>query len=210
MQKLNNTIILAIMLMIVGCKKTGSDLQRDFFDSSPITSQSAAKQVAYAETNLKRIATEIIKLTKDPAFVSFVESEASKKFGGEYAILVEKLIQNPVWSNKLNTQNLKEGLASFKNINGRNFYPQIYIPKLLHDEENPTNNFSSQTNNAGEEDSVKVVVYAGDSIPNNSSLNYPGYVIDTDGDLIDWGFINEEYANDHNVWVFSLNEVVDD
>ena len=173
MQKLNNTIILAIMLMIVGCKKTGSDLQRDFFDSSPITSQSAAKQVAYAETNLKRIATEIIKLTKDPAFVSFVESEASKKFGGEYAILVEKLIQNPVWSNKLNTQNLKEGLASFKNINGRNFYPQIYIPKLLHDEENPTNNFSSQTNNAGEEDSVKVVVYAGDSIPNNPSLNYP-------------------------------------
>lgn len=210
MQKLNITITLAIMLMIVGCKKTSSDLQVDSFDSSPITSQSAAKQVAYAATNLKKIGTEIAKLTKDPAFVSFVESQASKKFGGEYAVLIEKLIQNPVWSNKLNTQNLKEGLASFKNLNGRNFYPQIYIPKLLQDEENSINNFTSQTNNVGEDDSVKIVIYGGDSIPNNSSLIYPGYIVDTDGDLIDWGFINEEYANDHNVWVFSLNEVVDD
>jgi len=50
MRKLNLIFFLGIILLIAGCKKTSSEVQNVTFDNTPITSQSAAKQVAYENT----------------------------------------------------------------------------------------------------------------------------------------------------------------
>ena len=46
LQKIKLTFVLAMILFIAGCKKTNNDIQANISDVIPITSQSAAKQVA--------------------------------------------------------------------------------------------------------------------------------------------------------------------
>ncbi len=209
MQKLNLSIFLAIMLLIVGCKKTNKDVQNDFVDSTPITSQSAAKQVAYAEANLKKIGAEIALLSKDDDFVNFVRTQARKKFDQEYEVLIEDLKKNPTWGAKMNTKNLNEGLAAFKNIggtNGGNYYPQIYIPTFQYEEDESVNNSTSLL-----ADSILYMFYGGNAeidSATNTSDSYPAYFLNSTGNFEYSRMVNEEYANTHEVWVFSLNEVV--
>jgi hypothetical protein len=207
MKRLNITIILATVLLLAGCKKTNTDMQNDVSDNIPITSQSTAKQVAYAEGNLRKIGAEIAKLAKDDDFVNFVRTEARKKFDSEYEVLISDLKKNSIWASKLNSPNLNEGLAAFRNIggiSGYNFYPQIFIPKFQHDEESNNSSLSQY-------DSIKVVFYGG-STGNEESLataSYPAYSIDSAGLLHYWGIVDENYANENEVWVFSLSESVD-
>jgi hypothetical protein len=209
MQKLNLSIFLAIILLIVGCKKTNTDVQSDIIDNTPITSQNAAKQVVYAETNLKKIGAEIALLSRDDDFVNFVRTQARKKFDQEYEVLVDDLKKNPTWSTKMNTKNLNEGLAAFRNIggsNGGNYYPQIYIPTFQYNEDEGINNTSSL-----QADSIIYIFYGGNAeidSATNTGDSYRGYYMDVNGELQYWGIVNEEYANTHEVWVFSLNEVV--
>ncbi len=210
MKRLKLTITLATLLLLGGCKKTINDVQSDSGSNLPITSQSAARQVAYAETNLKKIGAEIAKLSLDEKFVNFVRTEARKKFDQEYEVLIDDLKKNPNWSIKMNTKNLNDGLAAFKNIggiNGANYYPQIYIPTFQHNEdENNTNLYSALPS-----DSILYVFYGGNAevdTATNIEDSYPAYNLNSSGDLVYWGTVNEEYANNHEVWVFSLNEVV--
>lgn len=212
MQKLNLSIFLALMLFIAGCKKTNNDMQNAIPDVVPITSQSATKQVAYAEANLKKIGEEIAKLTKDEAFVDFVHDEVRKKFDKEYEVPIELLQRNSNWSAKMNTKNLNEGVAAFKNIGGvggGNFFPQIYIPTFQYNEDENISN----TSNLAIADSIKYVFYGGSNPETASALNInsssPAYKLNAAGELVYWGMVNEAYANENEVWVFSLNESLD-
>ena len=213
MQKIKLTFVLAMILFIAGCKKTNNDIQANISDVIPITSQSAAKQVAYAETNLKKIGTEIAKLTKDPAFVSFIHNEVNKKFDQEYEVLIENLKKNPIWSSKLNNKNLNEGLAAFKNIGGSdggNYFPQIYLPKFQHEEDNNINNVTSNNTSNVDGNEILYMFYGGNAEIDTTQEreSFPAYIKDASDSLIYWGQVNEEYANTHEVWVFSLNELV--
>lgn len=187
-------------------------MQNAIPDVVPITSQSATKQVAYAEANLKKIGEEIAKLTKDEAFVDFVHDEVRKKFDKEYEVLIDNLKKNPIWSSKLNTKNLNEGLSAFKNIggpDGGNYYPQIYLPKFQHDEDEGLNNLGN-SNTSNSTDPILFVFYGGNAEVNNTNANdnFPAYIKDANDSLIYWGTVNENYANNHEVWVISLNELV--
>lgn len=191
-QKIKLTFVFAMIFFIAGCKKTTNDMQANISDVIPITSQSAAKQVAYAETNLRKIGTEIAKLTKDPAFVNFIHNEVNKKFDQEYEVLIDNLKKNPIWSTKLNSKNLNEGLAAFKNIggpDGGNYFPQIYLPKFQYDEDNNSNNVSSNNTSNVDGEEILYMFYGGnaevDTTHNHES--FPAYIKDVTDSLIYWG-----------------------
>lgn len=204
---MKKTLLLMSMLSAVlfSCKKEFITPAAPSFTKS-IVEKSAAEQVAYAETNLKKIADGFAKLAKNPTFVQYVQTEAMKKFDGQFEVLVEHILQHPQWGKLLNTVDVKEGLAAFKNLEGQNFYPQIYIPRLQNDEDYPNLNTSNITG----DDDVRVVIYGG-AIPNSSSSSETrlSYEINEDGLLVAWQVIGEPYANNHEVWIFSLNDLLD-
>jgi hypothetical protein len=196
--------LLLIAMLLGACKKDNS-LEVQMPEASIMT-KSALEQVKYAEVNLKKIANTIGKLTKKPEFVNFVHTEVAKKFDGQFEVLVEHLLKSPIWGTQLNTQELNEGLNAFKNLEGSNFYPQIYIPKMQNDADNHVSNFT--TNNTTNLEDVKVVVYGGElaGVPENAL--HSSYSVNEDGELIPFQNIGEPYANENEVWIFSVNEIV--
>jgi hypothetical protein len=205
-------IHVAIMMLLVAgiwsCKKDKSIVDDELVQpTSSILDKTELEQIKYAEANLKKIATSFAVLAKNTAFVNFVHTEAAKKFDEEYEVLIERMQKNPTWASLLNTKEINEGLAAFKNLKGENFYPQIYIPKMQHDEENNSANFVANSNSVADAD-IKICVYAGSQPLPNTTESFPGYEINNSDSLVAWGPINEDYSNEHEVWVFSLNEVV--
>ncbi len=210
MKKLIPTFTL-VLLILLGCKKTEQLVIDSITNSIPITEQSQANQVAYANENLMKIGKEIAKLTGDQKFVDFVRNSAKKKFDDEYEVLIEDLKKDVNWSYSLNTLKMNEGLNAFKKIggaNGGNYYPQIYIPTFQYDEDE---NISNSTNVAAPIDSILYVFYGGDAevdSATNLSDSYPAYIRLPNSTFAYWGLVNEAYANTHEVWIFSINEVV--
>ncbi|NOT91440.1 hypothetical protein [Ferruginibacter sp.] len=194
------------IFILIGCQKTDSG----FENSVPITSQSTHNQIDFANKQLKQITEGIALLAKNKDFVSFVHTEAKKKFDGEYEVLIQNLQKNTNWKEALNTLQINSGLNAFKNIEGSNFYPQIYIPKFQHEEDmKEEKNYTAPTNVAA--DSIVYIYYAGDSevdSATNENESYAGYVLNGSNQLEYWGMVNEEYANENEVWIISLNESV--
>ncbi|MEQ1555001.1 MAG: hypothetical protein ABL929_12520 [Ferruginibacter sp.] len=205
-----STITLCIIstVFIVSCKKSNIDIQESNIDANnSITSKSAAEQIKYAEINLKKIGSEIAKLTANPAFINFVHTEVNKKFDGEYEVLVEDLSKNPTFGNQLNSAKLNEGLNAFKNLEGENFFPHIYLPKFRHNEDLQINNTASKFI----VDSILYVFFGGSDANLNADINgsFPAYYADENDSLRYWGLINETFADEHDVWIFALSESVD-
>ena len=111
----------------------------------------------------------------------------------------------------MNTPKINEALKAFKNIDGSNYYPQIYIPKFEHEEDmREEKNYTAPNTNAATEQIV-YIYYSGDSevdSATNETDSYAGYVLDSSNNLVYWGMVNEEYANDNEVWIISINESV--
>lgn len=88
-------------------------------------------------------------------------------------------------------------MNAFMNIDGVDYYPQIYIPYF--DEMTARR---SQGRMATDQNPV-IVLYLGDE----SQEVYPGYQLNTNNEFISTGqMIDEEYALNNEVWVISLNE----
>jgi cell division protein FtsB len=210
MKKNLSQSFLLLALLLMGCSKIRINDDVEFIDKSNVLLQTRKQQINYAETNLKAIGSEIAQLSSDDNFVNFVRTQARKKFDGEYEVLVQDLLKNSTWSSKLNSPALLAGLNAFKNIggsDGANYYPQIYIPTFQYFEDENISN----TANLLAADSIIYIFYAGNEevdTATNTSDSYPGYYRDANGNLQYWGLVNEEYANTHEVWVFSLNESV--
>jgi hypothetical protein len=205
---MRSKVLLSMLLtaMFFGaCKKDNSlDVQ---VPEASIVTKSAAEQVKYAEVNLKKIANTVGKLTQNPEFVNFVHTEVAKKRDGQFEVLITRLLKSPVWGPQLNTKELNEGLDAFKNLQGTDFYPQIYIPKMQNDEDNHATNFTA-TNNTTASDDVKVVVYGGEVAGVPEDAPHPSYNVNDNGILVPFQDIAEPYANDNEVWVFSINEII--
>jgi hypothetical protein len=111
----------------------------------------------------------------------------------------------------MNTPKINEALNAFKNIDGANYYPQIYIPKFEHEEDmKEEKNYTASTSNINQEQIV-YIYYSGDSevdSATNTNDSYAGYVLDSTNNLVYWGMVNEEYANNNEVWIISMNESV--
>lgn len=203
-------LILALLCLssILSCKKTDKSFEER---AVPITRQSAQKQIEFGNKQLKQIAEGIAVLAKDKDFVSFVQTEAKKKFDGEYEVLIQDLQKNGTWRQKMNVPIITTALNAFKNIDGANYYPQIYIPKFQHEEDIKGDNNYTSTNAIGLPEIV-YIYYSGDSevdSATNENESYAGYILDSSTNLlVYWGMVNEEYANENEVWIISINESV--
>jgi hypothetical protein len=200
-------IVLVCVSSILSCRKT----DKNFEEPIPITSQSVQKQIDYASKHLKQITEGIALFAKDKDFVSFVHVETKKKFDDEYEVLIQDLQMNSTWKQKMNVPKINNALNAFKNIDGSNYYPQIYIPKFQHEEDmKEEKNYTPPTENIISE-LIVYIYYSGDAevdSSTNENESYAGYVLDSTNQLVYWGMVNEEYANDNEVWVISLNESV--
>jgi hypothetical protein len=210
MKKMIYQGLLLFSILFASCTKMKLNEDVEFVDNTNIDLQSNSKQVTYAEENLKAIGSEIARLSTDDNFVNFVRTQARKKFDGEYEVLIQDLQKSSEWGNQLRSNKLNAALNAFKNIggtNGANYFPQIYIPTFQHNEDEGIGNVS----NLLTADSIIYIFYGGNSevdTATNTGDSYPGYYRDNNGNLQYWGMVNEEYANTHEVWVYSLNEVV--
>jgi len=91
---------------------------------------------------------------------------------------------------------------AFKNIEEENFYPQVYIPFYEELKENKTN---TNSRTLSTDKNPTIVVYTGDE----SQEVYEGFTLDEQGNLKELGrTIDEEYAQNNEVWVISLSETV--
>jgi hypothetical protein len=203
-------IIIALLCLssIASCRKPDKSFEEA---AVPITSQSAQNQIDFANKHLKQITEGIALLAKDKDFVSFVQTEAKKKFDGEYEVLIQDLQKNSTWRQKMNMPIINNALNAFKNIEGANYYPQIYIPKFQHEEDMKADNNYTSTNSIILPEIV-YIYYSGDSevdSATNTNDSYAGYILDSaTNQLVYWGMVNEAYANDNEVWIISVNESV--
>lgn len=198
--KLQFGIAIVLGLFLVGCKKS-TDQPNEQQPESQIRKESLAtasmeERRAYVRENLKIIMTELGQVMKEPNFRGLIHSKVADKFDGDYNVLVKTLLSDPVYGARLNTERMQRALNAFKNLEGQNFYPQIYIPSFKKQQEE-----TIQSNNA-----AQVVFFDG----NEAVTEVPGYVYNETGELVPSGImVNEEYSLQHEVYIISLNESVD-
>ncbi len=101
--------------------------------------------------------------------------------------------------------NIEQALNKFRGIEGRDFYPQIYIPFYEEAKERRLANPLAKEALVAED--PVVVLYAGDE----TQTVYTGYMLNDSGELTESTLeIDEEYALYNEVWVISLNERIVD
>ncbi len=175
-------ITVAILLLQIGlfsCKKTEDVSGENILNKTAITTKSTKEQVDYDVINLKNIGLEIAKAATDKNFVDFVHAEVEKKFDGEYEVLIQDLQKNTAWASKLSSNQLLNSLNQFKDIDGSNFYPQIYIPKFeAKDDIAHQSMLNPAAAPAPGSDTIVYVFYGGDSEVDSAAANevYPGYI----------------------------------
>jgi hypothetical protein len=129
------------------------------------------------------------------------------KFDEEYEVLINDLFKYSEINSLVPSSVNKSLHDDLYKRSGQHLYPQIYIPRLQYVEDNGGS--VSVSDNIEEEDTV-FVFYSGDAEVDSAQGNevYPGYKI-VDGEYEFYTMVDEAYANENEVWVFSLNEIVD-
>ncbi|MBX9785065.1 MAG: hypothetical protein K2X48_17390 [Chitinophagaceae bacterium] len=159
---------------------------------------------AYRTENLQKIAQSIAVLAKkDPGFRSHVIAEARKKFDGDYNVLVKILMENPSYAASLKTKGLLQGHQAFQQLEGENWEPQIYIPRLAAKEAND-NHYQARVTENETLPEPQFLIYDG----NEATTVYQGYELNSYNVLtpVPDLLIDSAYAENNEVWVISLNE----
>ncbi len=182
-------------------------------NAEKIDDNSNIEQIAYTKNNFKNIGTELAKIANDNFFRMVLYREVEKKFDGDYNVLLSDLISELKQRSKngrmssvttLSLNQIEPSLLFFKNIDGRNYYPQIYIP--FFETKREMNIDSNSARRSGNSEPM-FVFFAGDE----SQDIYPGYQMNQNGKFEETGIlIDENYAENNEVWVLSINERVND
>ncbi len=131
-------------------------------------------------------------LLGDTDFKNYVYKQIEKQFDGDYNVLLNK-VENE-YGNKLKSAKINNTISFFDSINK---YPQIFIPFY----ENLKNSNKIGANNP------ILVIYTDE----NENGEYVGYQLNGSGNLQKLDFlIDEDFARNNEVWVFSINERVDE
>ena len=143
----------------------------------------------YAFTKMFPIAEELLIRAGSVDFENAVYARAGERFDGEANVLVQDVL-----GDEMQKKHWRTTMASFRNIEGKNYYPQIFIPDYE----------DYQT-----KDKEPVVVFYFSDTEGPNGYEYMSYHI-VDGKLAPNGLINEARLQDERVWVMSINENVDD
>lgn len=204
-------LFLITNIVLTGCKKNEQSYENAENKNSILT-KSYDEQVKYAEIHLKQLGTEIGKFTASPEFVNYIHESVAKKFDEEYEVLIKDIQADYRWEDRLNTPAINKALNAFKNLDGSNFYPQIYIPQFQSIEDGGLSTAPQDVTATSSQlaEPIVYVFYGGNAEIDSSSGGeiMPGYVSDANGNMVYWGMVDSAYANSHEVWVYSINESV--
>lgn len=163
-----------------------------------------AEAMLYAKEGLTEYADAFMRLSENDDFKEILYDEMAREFDGDFNVLITDLIDacndqefyiEDTLLLLVEDFDLEKFLDIFMDIDGvNNYYAQIHIP-----------NFDSIE--YLNRDVVAAVFYGDDSI-----TSYAGYVIDApgmEGQLDSIVVVDEAYTENNEVWVFSINERVD-
>jgi hypothetical protein len=160
---------------------------------------------SYLKKHLRSIANEIAIAAKSSEVRRYIENQAKLQFDGDYNVLIKDILFVPSISKKANINKINSALAMFQQIEGNNYYPQIYIPRLSAPKQSAQYEILSTDIDSNED--PLFVIYDGDE----TALTFEAYELDENDSLISTGnFIDENYAISNEVYVFSLSESVND
>jgi len=161
-------------------------------------------ELKFASERLTSIGQVILLESADNQSRAYLYGKIEKRFDGETNVLIESLInENPTYSARIsnnlsslfgNEGNLDNYLASFKNIKGSNYYPQLFIP--FYDE-------LKSANRIGIANPVLVIATGADQYSFTAYQNVNGKIIELPNK------VDELFAKQSEVWVISINERVD-
>jgi hypothetical protein len=171
--------------------------------------QSFEENVLYTRDNLKTLARSLTNLRKDKDFRDLLYMEIERKFDGEHNVLFQSLanlqeksgrnygaLMSSVFSS---SDAFNKSLNAFNNIEGQDYYPQIYIPFY----DDLVDKKGAGLRVLTEENEPVIVLFTGD----DTKDEFPGYKFNENGELVEAGFmVNENFAMANEVWVISINE----
>jgi hypothetical protein len=168
-----------------------------------ISKKSHEDQLNYRRENLKVLGEAIIKMSQDQEFRKLVYSTIDKRFDGDDNVLIETLFTSNLVLNdkesgtlKMYTKNsvVQKSLHAFKNIEGENYFPHVYIPYY--------GKFKLDRNLSKP---LIIVPWDGSEITDQAH----GYTIN-DGKFEEIkNLVDRDFCEKNEVWVVSLNERVD-
>lgn len=187
-----------ILTFVSSCSKETVQSDEVKISKQEIVKKGIEEQRQYVVTNFKVIALELAKLSKEDAIKNLIVSKAAEKFDGDYNVLIKNLLAEPLIAQKNSAGIIKETLKAFVDIEDKNYFPQIYIPRLSKLSQNgPTPSNLDKP--------IEFVLYDG----NEQNPEFPGWLLNDKNELVLSGrMISEDYALKNNVWVISLNEIV--
>lgn len=201
-----NQLIFSLTLSIIlySCKK---------FDTSKLDQttsiQSGNEDARYLNQRLKQFAISFSPVLQNKQTREIIIDKAKEKFDEEYEVLIRDIFEiSQINSVVSKFESIKLHTDLFRR-SGQHLYPQIYIPRLQYLEDNP--NSKSAVSSRIEEDTTTeepvYVFYSGNAEVDSADANevWPGYKLVND-QYVFYTMVDEDYANEHEVWVFSLNE----
>ncbi|NOU16981.1 MAG: hypothetical protein HOO91_05420 [Bacteroidales bacterium] len=197
--------LLFALAILAGCSKNENIGLAD--SNNPTTDQSTL------QGKLNILSMGILGASDDELVKEILYKEVEKKFDGEYNVLFNTLISEcrkngvdliGIMQKHLNTmgynENIEEVLKSFQNVEGVNYYPQVYVPFYSN-----KNQFKGTLKMAS---SVQVVT---DNVQEGITpkTKFIGLQLSRDAkNRIREAIIDENIAVNNPVWVVSLNERV--
>lgn len=172
--------------LATSCEKSDIGVNNDF----------DMREDSFLEGELIHVGNRLFNFVLDDfdEFRCFVYKEIEKQFDGDYNVLINIIDEKFIKKKKHNECILEGEFGRY--FDDRDIFPQIYIPFF---EELKMKGKLGKKN--------PVLVYYVDE--NDNGL-YPGYVVDENGKQNKLDFlISEKYAENNEVWVFSINERVD-
>jgi hypothetical protein len=149
--------------------------------------------IADTQKELLSIGEGLKNLYQQTDFKRFLYNEVESRFDGDYNVLIDKISKSYPENESLKSGHTEQAIRFF---NEKKSFPQVYIPfyeKLKSEDK------------LNKSDPV-IVIYT-DEIETGE---YPGYQFDKNGNLTRLNFlIDENYAQNNEVWVISVNERVD-
>ena len=160
---------------------------------------------------LKQFAVEIAPVIKNNEARAVIVAKAKQKFDEEYEVLIKDLFTDSRIASLVSIDKSNKLHEDLLKRSGERLYPQIYIPHYQFIEDYPSTKGSSALRTEEDpfiEDPV-LVFYSGNAEVDSANANevWPGYKL-VGGQLQFYIMVDEAYANEHEVWVFSLNETV--
>jgi len=150
------------------------------------------------------MAEQVAIATKYPEVITQIESLAFKQFDGDYNVLVKDIIQINKVKSVINLPEVAQALNDLKGIGSENYYPQVYVPRLLN--RNQLQVGPTTLDVGGEKENIEFVLYDG----NEEVIELPAWELDDNDVLVQNGtLVDEIYLIENPVWVISLNESVD-